>query len=334
MADEKTRPKNGQPEDTEDPGESIESCGPRAEVGSLPEQTRRIPAFRCANYDNYTWSPIDPDSSRRLAELDPVSRCEYEKLGYLPELRRVPLGTFQTDDHSAVVFEAIPEIGEVAYSEVSEYPSGTAKAPDLADNTSASPLLRFLQVTDKTVPVPLMLSEFDDRNDDPEVEKLIAKRDLVDALDDYGRQFVAAPTPVASSSEPSPVWTCFTGGLNTFAATYCQNKDISYCDNGAWLDLTRSTGNKTRYVSHSRIACCSNYGAYVEHQYRFWSWTYWKWKWTTVKYPLPPAAWWQTLGFGDVKYWKHVGNKKRRRKIRVWTGGNTGYFRSWTAFYN
>ncbi len=266
--------------------------------------------------------------------LDEESRCAYEKLGYLPDLRRYSLGEFRLDENRVVSFEAIPELGEVGYSEITQFQSGTPNSPEVADEATPSPLVRFLQLTDKSVPVPLMLSEFDDRSDDPEVERLLAGRELVDMLDDFGRQLTETPAPPQTAVEPGNVHTCFVGGLVPFADSYCENKEIAYCDNGAWADLTRSSGNKKRYVSHSRIACCAPTGAYAEHQFRYWSWTYWKWKWTAIKYPLPPAAWMQTLGYGDVKYWKHVGSKKRRRKIRVWTGGGAGYFRAWSAFYN
>ena len=300
----------------------------------IPRGRRRvIPSFSRENFSDYTWSPIDEASLAQLVTMDPDSRCAYEKLGYLPDLRRFSLGEFRVDDRRTVAFEVIPELGEVSYSELSEFPAGTASSLEEDGDSSPSPLLRFLQVTDRSVPVPLALREFEDRDDD-ETAKLLVGRDLVDSFDDHGRQLSLTAAPAQAASEPGTVWTCFTGGLDTFSDIYCENKDISYCDNGAWIDLTRSSGSKRRYVSHSRVACCSNYSAHVEHQFRYWSWTYWKWKWTTVKYPLPPAAWLQTLSYGDVKYWKHVGGRKRRRKVRIWTGGGSGYFRAWTAFYN
>ena len=55
------------------------------EVGSVPKIERPVPAFRDANYANYTWSPIDPSSAARLALLDEDSRRGYEKLGYMPD---------------------------------------------------------------------------------------------------------------------------------------------------------------------------------------------------------------------------------------------------------
>lgn len=314
----------------------IEPCPPAVELGSVLVTPRSIPAFRCANYSNYTWSPIDESSAAELAAMDPESRCAYQKLGYLPDQPRYPLGDFQIDEHRFVSFEVIPALGEVGYSEVTEYPPGTATPPGPEEDETPSPLLRFLQVTDKTVPVPLMLHEFDERSDAPDVQRALVGRDLVDAMDDYGRQLSIASVAAQASSEPGAVWTCFSGGADVFSSTYCESKGNWACDSGGWYDLTRSSGSNKRRISHSRVASCSNYGVYVEHQFRYWAWSYAKWKWTAVKYPLPPAAWWQTLGYGQVKYWKHVGSSKKRRKIRIWGPpiGGSSYFRAWTAFYD
>ena len=303
-------------------------------ISMSPYATQQpAPPFHRANFANYAWYEMDESSLPLIAALDPASRRAYEKLGHLPGPMRYDLGSFQIDEHHSVSFEVIPALGEVGYSEITEYPPGTASPPEkTAEDDSPSPLMRFLQLTNKEVPVPMMLHEFDDRSDDPQVERALAGRDLVDAMDNYGKQaavFSAAP-PAATAAA---VWTCFNGGDDVFSSTYCESKDIWYCDNDAWLSLTRSSVSKTRWVSHSRIAACGGgYFTYVEHQFRYWNWWKAKWVWNAVKYPNS-SEFWQTLPPGWVKYWKHVGSKKRRRKIKIWTYPSS-YFRAWTAFYN
>lgn len=295
-----------------------------------------IPPFSPANISKYTWYEMDESSLPLLATLDPVSRRTYERLGYLPGPMRYDLGSFQIDEHHTVSFEVIPSLGEVSYSEIIVYPPGLARPPEKIDEgDSPTPLMRFLQLTDKDVPVPIVLQEFDDRSDAPEVERALARRDVVDSMDNYGKQssvFLAAPQ-APSADEPPAVWTCFSGGGDVFSSTYCESKGIWFCGSQAWNNLTRHTGTKRRWVSHSRVAACGgSFFTYVEHQFRIYSWWQAKYVWLTVKYPLTPD-WFQLLPPGHVKYWKHVGNKKHRRKIRIWTSGSS-YFRAWTAFYN
>lgn len=291
------------------------------------------PPFHPSNFSNYTWDELDESSLSLIASLDPESRRIYQKLGHVPSLRRYELGTFQIDEYHSITFDVIPALGEAGYSEFFEYPPGVPSPLDkVEEKDSLSPLMRFLQLTNKNIPVPLVLWEFDDRSEDPQVERALAGRELVDTLDNFGRKaalLTAPPPPTAAAA----AWTCFNGGDDVFSSAYCESKGIWYCDNDSWLSLTRSSGDSKRYVSHSRVAACGGgYYTYLEHQYRYWNWWKAKWVWTAVNYPNS-SDFWQTLGPGDVKYWKHVGTKKRRRKIKIWTTPNS-YFRAWSAFYN
>lgn len=309
-----------------------------AKLSAMAAKAAAPPEFSEALLSRYTWDEIDAGSAHLLEALDPESQRIYRRLGRLPGAERHDLGTFRVDPHTTVTFEVIPELGEVAYSEVSEYPKARqTPQEDLAaaddKRETASPLLRFLEVTDGNVAVPRMLEEFDDSADAPETMKALAERDVIDTLDGLGTPADVGADLAAAQAEAGAVWTCGSGGSSLFANTYCQNIGKSYCDNGGWLDLTRTSGTSRRKISHSRIATCGSSGTYIEHQFRYWKWTEAKWKWTAVKYPIGPAAWWQIVMPGQVKYWKHVSGRKRRRKVRAWTH-NQSWFRSWTAFYN
>jgi len=267
-----------------------------------------------------------------LAALDPHTRASHERLGYVPGAERFSLGHFRIDEQHSVAFEVIPALGEVSYSEVFEYTPGTAKRPSNDDDNPPSPLLRFLQLTDKSVPVPMMLEAFDDGSDEPETVQALAQRELVDDVLDYGLTLSAQPPVTTANSNHVSASTCVIGGDDVFSANYCESKGTWYCDNSAWVSLVRSSGSKKRKVSHSRVAACGGNFTTVEHQFRSWSWLDAKWRWSSVLYPIPPAAWFQSIGGGGVKFWKHVSGTKRRRKIKIWTDAPS-YFRAWTAFY-
>lgn len=300
---------------------------------SAPGIERSIPPMQQANFQNYTWDAIDETTQPLLAALDPESRRFYLKLGRVPALRRYDLGTFRVSEFHTVHFEVIPALGEAGYSEIYEFPAGAASPLDkTSEEDSPSPLARFLQLTDKNIPVPLALAEFDERSDSPEMVRALEGRVLVDELDGYGTQaklgVTAPPTTTAAA-----VWTCFNGGDDVFEDAYCESKGIWFCESGSWIDLIHSSGDSKRYVSHTRVAGCnSGYATYVEHQFRYWNWWKVKWEWTAVKYPYT-IYFFQSLMPGEVKYWKHVGSTKRRRKVHIWTEPNT-YFRAWIAFYN
>jgi hypothetical protein len=325
--------KDDNAEDCEQSGpEATNICG-ESQISANPHRVDRpIPPFDPASFSKYAWYEIDESSLPLLATLDPASRCAYAKLGHLPGPMRYELGSFRIDEHRTVSFEAIPAFGEASYSEIAEYPPGSASPPDNIDEgKSPSPLMRFLRLTDKNVPVPMVLLEFDDESDDPEVERALAGRDVVDSMDNFGKKADAFVTPQATSA--SAVWTCFNGGDDVFSNAYCQSTGIWHCDSGAWSNITRTSGHKRRRVSHSRVAACGHSDTTVVHQRRYWDWG---WKWVSVAYPYGPWGE-QKVPPGGVKYWKHVhSGVKRRARIKcfIQSPSASDYFRAWTAFYN
>ncbi len=165
--------------------------------------------------------------------LDPHSRAIHLRLGYVPFAVRFSLGHFQIDEHHTVALDAAAALGEVWYSEVWEYEPGRARPPVAESDHTASPPLRFLQVTDRTVPVPLMMASFDDRSDEPDAVHALKERELIDDLENYGMKLAIQRPTVSANGEPAAVATCFNGGGDVFSATYCENKGHWHCDNDA-----------------------------------------------------------------------------------------------------
>ncbi|WP_437975668.1 hypothetical protein WMF11_48835 [Sorangium sp. So ce295] len=295
----------------------------------LPVMEQPLPPFDPSNLSRYVWREIDESSRPLLARLDPGSRRAYERLGRVPGPRRYELGSFQIDEHRFVSFEAIPAFGEVSYSEIAEVPPGSTAPPEkVRDGDSPSPLMRFLQLTDRSVPVPLVLRELDDESDAPEVERALEGRDVVDSLADLGRPADLRRVDLRAALEAAAS-VCSDAGDDVFSGNYCQSKGIWHCDSAARTKLTRGSGSKRRKVSHSIIAAC-NGSTRLEHLFRHWDFWNAKWTWQAVYYN--DGKWHQQIPSGRTWYWQHVGSRKRRREIRI--EAFQGYFRAWTAFYN
>jgi hypothetical protein len=279
---------------------------------------------------SYAWFGIDESSLPFLSCLDPSTRKEYLKLGFLPGPRRYELGRFAMDEHYYILFEAIPQLRYVGYSEVMEFPPGAPPRQEFDDDISVTE--RFLQLTKKEDPVPSILLELDDEIDDPRDVKGLKGRDVADMLDAAVVELPELPLvspPETAAAEPDVVPVCFVGGLNNFKSQYCENKAISYCDNGAQFgsQLVRSSGSTKKRYSHSRVSSCDQ----VTDVYHWYKAGFWY----LVSYPFTSAQ--QIIPAGWHKYWKHKGNLKLRRKIKiVWNAdvSDDGYFRAWTAFYN
>lgn len=281
--------------------------------------------------ENYAWYEIDESSEVLLRTLSPEARGRMLRLNALPGPRRYKLGRFQLDEYRLVVFEAVPQLHEVAYSEVGAIPPG-GKADDLANDYTPSPTRRFLELTDRTVPVPQLLIDLDEQSDDEDLVRDLRKRDIVDTFGDgLARQAdMPVATPGATASLSSAY--CGSNGASAFASATCAEIGSSFCDSGAWFHNIRTSGTSRRKVSHSRTAACGS-ETWVWHYYRGWNLG---WKWYKVAYPyggfmqvVPPDPYYH--------YWKHVGGVKRRRRIeRQSLAGLTGpnFFRAWSAFYN
>ena len=276
----------------------------------------------------YAWYQIDESSLPLLAGIEPSLRRQYLKLGLLPGPRRYELGRFQIHQNHLAVFEAIPALDEVAYTEVLESTSESSR--ELADDErNSSPISAFLKLTDKNDPIPEILIELDDSSDDDNVVRLLRDRDVVDSLDSVGGQ--KAEFELKTAPAAAAVWTCFNGGLNAFKDAYCSDWDISYCDNSAWTTpLIRTSGSSKRKHSFTRVASCFG-TAQVWHYWR----GYWfGWKWFVASEPFEPSQ--QLVAAGHVRSRHHKGGKKRRRKVEVskWSSEPSQYFRVFTSFHN
>ncbi|MEO1159315.1 MAG: hypothetical protein AAFW74_02520 [Pseudomonadota bacterium] len=319
----------GYDEDVSTEGRPIDPVSSLPDMASIDEKQLR----------SHAWYQLDETSTPLLASMQPSMRSKCLETGMLPGPRRYDLGRFAIDDMRSVVFEAIPQLNYAGYSEVWEIPPGTSESQEremLEKSEEDVPVLeRFLQLASKNDPIPRMLIELDEDIDDESQIKGLKGREIVDTLDplvgSLDELAVAAPPPVAA--EPGAVEVCFVGGLNVFKDTYCQNKGISYCDNGATFgnetQLVRSSGSSRKKRSHTRVASCFE-TTVVNHLYRGW---WFGWKWFFVTYPntggtqqFVPSHW--------KKYWRHKGLVKRRRKVHVTKTSSDGYFRAWSAFYN
>jgi hypothetical protein len=299
------------------------TCAP---IESIPVH-RGMEIFSRREYSKYAWYQIDDSSLPLLAQIEPSLRRRYLEFGLLPGPRRYELGRFRLHQNHLAVFEAIPALNEVAYTEVMESTVDPSSKLKVNENNS-SPISAFLELSDKSDPVPEILVELDESSDDDHVVRLLRDRDVIDSLDPVGgrrAEFELEAAPAAAA-----VWTCFNGGLNAFQDAYCSDWDISYCDNGAWTHLVRTSGSSTRRHSFTRVASCFG-TAQVWHYWR----GYWfGWKWFVASEPFEPAQ--QLVAPGHVRSRHHIGGSKRRRKVEVstWSYEPSQYFRVFTSFHN
>lgn len=283
--------------------------------------------FYHREYSKYAWYQIDDSSPPLLAQIEPSLRRRYLELGLLPGPRRYELGRFRLHQNHLAVFEAIPALNEVAYTEVLESTSDSSSELKV-DERNSSPVSAFLELTDTSDPIPEILVELDDSSDDDYVVRLLRDRDVVDSLDPVGGQ--RAEFELETAPAAAAVWTCFNGGLNVFKDAYCTDWDISYCDSGAWTHLIRTSGSSKRRHCFTRVASCFG-TAQVWHYWR----GYWGgWKWFVASEPFEPAQ--QLVAPGHVRSRHHKGGKKRRRKVEVlkWSNHLSQYFRVFTSFHN
>jgi len=277
-----------------------------------------------AHAARYAWYEIDDTAWPYLSTLDPDLRCRFLKLGMLPGPRRFDLGTFRDSDGTHAAFEAIPALGDVNVTEVMDDPEG--KAHEKAED--ASPLQRFLQLSDKSTPVPHLLIDLDDESEDETTVRMLRGRMTTDVAEPIGAQVSDFEVP-QSAPQQAAVFTCFTGGLNPFKDSYCPNWGIDFCDNGANHQVTRTSGGSKRKHSFSRIASCSG-TTQSYHYYR----AYWfGWKWFIASKPFEPNQ--QLIPANFVRS-KHIkGGKKRRRMVKAsrWTNNPGQYFRMYTSFH-
>lgn len=274
----------------------------------------------------YAWYQIDDSSLPLLTHIEPSLRRKFLALGLLPGPRRYEIGRFRLHEDHLAVFDVIPALEEVGYSEELRVSSESAGAGVISER-SASPLQRFLQLADKNDPVPQILIDLDDSSEDASVVKLLSGRDIVDSLEAVGGQQSESDLVAAPGAAAADVWTCFGGGDVAFADAYCPNwaGDISYCDSGGWYNLIRSSGSSKRKYAFTHVASCHG-TVYVQHYYRGW---FFGWKW--FKNGL-----YQTVGHGQVKSRNTGSWKKRRRRIHIFKDNvdPSIYFRAFTSFHN
>jgi hypothetical protein len=243
--------------------------------------------------------------------------------------RRYELARIFVNKHHSVSFEVIPQLQEVSYSETIALPPGSASQFHL-ERGSASPARRFLDLTKSDMPVPRILLDFDEDSDADDLVNLLRARDIVDDVGSSTNIPNEPPDLAGDTPAAAAVAVCGSGGSTAFANAYCESKGVSYCDNGGWYSLVRTSGSTKTKISHSRTSSCQTTTT-VFHFYRGW---WFGWKWFYVSYAFNSNQ--QFVPHGWYKYWKHVGGAKRRRKVeRYRTSSNEGgYFRAWTGFYN
>ncbi|MEZ4713527.1 MAG: hypothetical protein R3A44_40445 [Caldilineaceae bacterium] len=307
-------------------GQQIEAGDERSLVATTAEEVASNLLAAEANAASFAWYQAGEQPMQVAARMEMAAQPEKLAIASrMPGPRRYELGRFAVAENHEIVFEAIPQLGEVSYSEFIDLRAGQ-RLPEAADD-DRSVLQKYLAVTSKEIPVPQMLLDLDDDVEEDSIRTLLRGRDLVESAGSIAGSggIVAAPPPTAAA-----VSICGGNGAQAFENAYCLDKGINYCDNGIWYDLVRSSGSAKRKYSHSITGSCQS-TAVVYHYY----WAYWfGWKWFFVQHPLIQ----QFVPHGSVKYWKHKGGKKRRRKVerhKTNNGSNpSAGFRSWTGFYN
>ncbi|MEZ4662254.1 MAG: hypothetical protein R2911_32285 [Caldilineaceae bacterium] len=202
---------------------------------------------------------------------------------------------------------------------------GRASVAETADD-DRSVLQKYLAVTGKEIQLPQMLIDLDDDVEEDSIRTLLRGRDLIESAGSIA-------------------------GIGGIVATAAHGRRHQYL-RWQWRGLSRTpivwTKASTIATTASGIAWCvraarpsasirtrSPAPASPRRRYFHFYWAYWfGWKWFYVQHPLIQ----QFVPQGTVKYWKHKGGKKRRRKVERYKTNNgsnpNAGFRSWTGFYN
>lgn len=298
----------------------------RLVADAAEERVTNQSSIAAAHAGNFAWYQPEEQFTEAAAKVEiALPSNQLVASAQMPGPRRYELGRFALAENHEIIFEAIPQLGEVGYSELVDLSAGQ-RVPDL-DAEELSILHKYIAITNKGIPVPQLLVDLDDEVDEDSVRTLLKGRDLVESpgtIAGVGGSIIASPPTAAAA-----VNVCGASGADAFEDAYCLNKGIHYCDNGIWYSHVRSSGSSKRKYSHSITGSCQS-TAVVHHFYR----AYWfGWKWFYVQNPIQ-----QFVPHGSVKYWKYKGAVKRRRKVERYKTNNgdnlNAGFRAWTGFYN
>lgn len=172
--------------------------------------------------------------------LDPGESVDHGATTTVVRVEVQVLATFELSNGSTVSFLAVPEDGELGFSEL--VPPGALSI--LSQRGDLRALDVFLALAPVDLPVPQALIEFDTRED---VETLVVGRSRTDhlaepvhiPLDELGLEESGIRNQVGASH--------YCGSAALFASDLCRAEAghncalIDFCDSGLWTSLTRSS---------------------------------------------------------------------------------------------
>jgi|GEM_PF-5533274 len=235
------------------------------------------------------------------------------------DLQAQVLAVFELSSGSTVTFLAVPEIGELGYSEL--VPVGAHSV--LSHGGDLRALDVFLALAPLDVPVPRVLIDLDTRDG---AEKLAVGRLLTDRLDEPVYVLVDELGIDDQSLRSQAGASHYCSSAAEFASDLCKAEAghncnvIGFCDSGLRSSLTRESkqgGWQKRQSSFGWTATC---GTAVEVRQEWWINSAWDGHDPVL---VPEGA----------TYWvKWHGAQLYRRYIR--TSLSSGSFRAYTNFHN
>jgi hypothetical protein len=251
--------------------------------------------------------------------LDPGEEFDHGATAPVVEVEVEVLATFELSNGSTVSFLAVPEDGELGFSEM--VPPGALSI--LSDRGDVRALDVFLALAPLDLPVPRALIELDTRKN---VEELVVGRSRTDhliepvhiLLDELGLEEAAIRNLVGASS--------YCDSAVKFASDLCRAEAghncglIDYCDSGLWTSLIRSSYRGGWYKRQASFGWTATCGTAVEVRNLYWDNSQWK--------ELPAVL----VPSGYYYFVKYHGLQTYRRVIRACL--SSGNFRAYTNFHN
>lgn len=236
------------------------------------------------------------------------------------EVQAEVLATLELSNGSTVTFLAVPEIGDLGYSEL--VPPGAH--PVLPHDNDLRALDIFLALAPLDVLLPRALVEFDTRKG---VERLVVGRELTDRLSEPVYILLDALDFEEGSLRNQVGASHYCDSSTEFAGDRCKASAghncglIDFCDAGLWVSLTRSSyrsGWQEREASYGYTSAC---GTDVRIEQQWWTGG----AWSTLSTQVAPD------GFNYISSWH--GPNAFRRIVRVRQSASGG-FRAYTNFHN